>query len=51
MENIKFELAKDEVNLILNALAYRQYGEVYTLIEKIMNQSKADDSESEVDML
>ena len=32
---IKLTLSVDEMNIVLNALANRPYGEVYQLIEKI----------------
>jgi hypothetical protein len=38
--NIKLELTVDEVNIILNALSNRPYGEVAELIVKIRNEGE-----------
>ena len=36
--DIKLELSLNEVNIILNALAFRPYGEVCGVIDKIQKQ-------------
>ena len=40
MENIKLELSLEEINCILNALAYRPYAEVAELIRKIQTEGE-----------
>ena len=40
MENIKLELSLEEINCILNALAYRPYAEVVELIGKIQTEGE-----------
>ena len=39
--DIKLELSLNEVNIILNALAFRPYGEACEVIEKIQKQGNA----------
>lgn len=47
MENKKLNLTTEEINIILNALACRPYGEVYSLIDKIMKQCEVRKNEQQ----
>ena len=40
MGNKKLNFTTDEINIILNALACRPYGEVYEVINNIMEQCR-----------
>ena len=40
MENIELVLTVEEVNIVLNALANRPYGEVCEVVAKIMQQAR-----------
>ena len=47
-KNIKLELSVEEVNVVLNALACRPYGEVAELIGKIRSEGEKQLQEKEV---